>query len=105
LIKRTAALRGTSVGKLMVDAAREKAHASRKRVTSPARAAAEQARFVALVLAPPKPDAGAKRAAEAHSKLIRSSRDISDRISRPVADPLTVRALRLSEGNSTIAAI
>lgn len=72
MIKRAAELRGNSVSDFVVEAAREKAERDLEANRVIRLAAEEQERFVALLLAPPKPNAALKRAAAAHAKLISS---------------------------------
>jgi uncharacterized protein (DUF1778 family) len=72
MVKRAAALRGNSVSDFVVDAAREKAERDLEENRVIRLAAAEQERFVAMLLAPPKPNAVLERAAAAHARLIKS---------------------------------
>ena len=71
LIKRAAEAKGSSLSDFVVAAAREVAARELEEQNIIRLSAQEQRQFVALLLDPPKPNKALKRAAAAHTKLIK----------------------------------
>lgn len=72
LIKRAAEAKGSSLSDFVVAAARDAAARELEEQNIIRLSADEQRRFVALLLAPPKPNRALKRARAAHAKLVKS---------------------------------
>lgn len=70
LVKRAAELQGRSVSDFVVAAAQEAAHRAIEETSIIRLSAAEQSRFVDLLLNPPPPSPALWRAEEAHAELI-----------------------------------
>lgn len=70
LIKRAAAAKGSTLSDFVVAAARDAATRELEERSILRLSAQQQRQFMALLLAPPKPNRALKRAAAAHAKLI-----------------------------------
>jgi uncharacterized protein (DUF1778 family) len=71
LIKRAAEARGSSVSDFVVAAARDAAARELEEQNIVRLSVQQQRQFVALLLTPPKPNKALKRAAAAHSRLVK----------------------------------
>jgi uncharacterized protein (DUF1778 family) len=72
MVKRAAEATGRSVSDFVVEAARAAAERELRESAVIRLAEEQQRRFVELLVKPPKPNAALKRAAAAHTKLIKS---------------------------------
>ena len=96
LIKRAAEAKGSSLSDFVVAAAREAATRELDEQSTIRLSAQEQRQFVALLLDPPKPNKVLRRAAAAHTKLIKRYRvtPVCDRAPRFAAQEGGLRVRR-----------
>lgn len=74
VVKRAAELHGRSISDFVVAAAQEVAHRTIEESQAIRLSVEDQQRFIGLLLDPPAPTPGLKRAKRAHARLIASSR-------------------------------